>query len=72
MSEQMIEQKYLSDLEVAELLGVSKYTVRRLAYKQELPGFKVGKAWRFSQSTLDAYLKQANVGPNEKAQASAV
>ena len=63
----MAEQKYLSDTETAEILGVSKYTVRRLVFQQKLVGSKIGKAWRFARSAVDEYFEQSKAVPVEKA-----
>lgn len=38
--------------ETAEFLGFSEYTVRDLAKKGEIPGWKRKHEWRFSRSQL--------------------
>jgi excisionase family DNA binding protein len=38
--------------EAAEFLNVHLETIRRLARQNEIPAFKVGKGWRFSEETL--------------------
>jgi excisionase family DNA binding protein len=35
-----------------ELLGLHYKTVERLAHSGQLPGVKLGKAWRFSRDSL--------------------
>ncbi len=52
--------------EAAELLGVSVWTVRDAASKGELPGRKVGRAWRFSRQALLDWLGE---GDREKVHA---
>ncbi|MGL4734876.1 MAG: helix-turn-helix domain-containing protein [Enterovibrio sp.] len=42
--------------EVAEYLKVNERTIYRLAANGELPGFRVGNAWRFKQSDLAAWV----------------
>jgi excisionase family DNA binding protein len=42
--------------EVAEYLNVDKFTVYRLVGQRQLPAFKVGGQWRFSQEMLEAWL----------------
>ena len=40
--------------EVAQLLRVSPETVRQLAAAGELPGRKIGRAWRFPRTAIEA------------------
>ena len=49
--------------EVASLLRVPKSTVYKLAQNAKLPGFKVGKHWRFLLSDIEGWLK--NRGASE-------
>ena len=42
--------------EVAEYLNVDKFTVYRLVGQRQLPAFKVGGQWGFSQEMLVAWL----------------
>ncbi len=42
--------------EVARLLRVSAETVRQLATAGDLPGRKVGRAWRFPQKAIEKYI----------------
>lgn len=46
------EREFLTTQEVAEWLGVNESTVLRAARSGELPGRKLGKAWRFSRTAL--------------------
>src|SRR5438874_1250108 len=47
----------LTPEEVAHILGLSPFTVRRLLRQGELPGRKVGKRqWRIPRAELDKYL----------------
>ena len=52
----MIESTFLSVEEVARRFGINPTTVYRLAQRGELPGFKVGGQWRFSQTMLEAWV----------------
>jgi excisionase family DNA binding protein len=45
--------------EAAQLLRVDERTVRELALRGELPGRKLGRAWRFSRAALLEWLAQA-------------
>lgn len=48
--------------EVAELLKVSAWTVRRLQRQRKIPFVKVGRSVRFRRSDLAAYLERRRVG----------
>ena len=52
----MIQRSYLLVEEVAKRFGVNPTTVYRLVQRGELPGFKVGGQWRFSETMLDAWV----------------
>jgi excisionase family DNA binding protein len=39
-----------------ELLRLHPKTVKRLAQMGELPGMKIGRLWRFRESSLDAWM----------------
>ena len=43
--------------EVAEYLRLSEDVIYPLARSGELPGFKIGKQWRFRRSEIDAWLE---------------
>jgi excisionase family DNA binding protein len=42
--------------EVAQILRVSSETVRHLAAAGELPGRKIGRAWRFSRLAIEKHI----------------
>jgi excisionase family DNA binding protein len=44
--------------QVTAQLGLSERTVYRLMEEGELHPFKMGKAWKFDQSDLDAYVER--------------
>ena len=48
--------RFLTVLEVAEVMRVSKMTVYRLLHSGELPGVRVGRSFRVPQDALDHYL----------------
>lgn len=52
----MAEQPYLSIDDVAKFFGVTPTTIYRLAQKGQLPGFKIGSQWRFSQDMLESWV----------------
>jgi len=41
---------------VAAMLGMPERTVRHLASLGDLPGMKIGRAWRFRLSEISRYL----------------
>lgn len=49
--------------EAASLLRLSVYTVEDYARKGVIPAIKVGKAWRFSEKELTAWLAAQHTGP---------
>ena len=54
-----MDSEVLTIKEVAEYLKVNERTISRLAASNELPGFRVGNAWRFKRSDIDTWvLKQ--------------
>lgn len=59
MSEQSGRVRFLTVLEVAEVMRVSKMTVYRLLHSGELPGVRVGRSFRVPQDALDSYLRSS-------------
>lgn len=43
--------------EVAEYLRLSEDVVYQMVRAGEIPGFKIGKQWRFRRSEIDAWLE---------------
>jgi excisionase family DNA binding protein len=50
------DDEILTSEEASALLKVSNKTILKLARDGELPGQKVGRAWRFCRSELLAYV----------------
>jgi excisionase family DNA binding protein len=46
------DDEILTTRQVAKLLKIHRVTVRKLAERGEIPGWRVGKGWRFSESEL--------------------
>ncbi len=46
--------------EAAVFLRITPQTVRSLARRGDLPGRKVGRAWRFSKEGLENWLKRTD------------
>jgi excisionase family DNA binding protein len=56
MADQPGRTRYLTVLEVADVMRVSKMTVYRLVHSGELPAVRVGRSFRVPQDALDHYL----------------
>ncbi len=48
--------------ELAAYLKMAEKTLYRLASKGEIPGFKVGGAWRFRKSEIDKWIEKQESG----------
>jgi excisionase family DNA binding protein len=57
-------REVLTAEQAADLLQVSVRTVLHLAREAELPGQKVGRAWRFCRSDVLAYVRGEQVAAN--------
>lgn len=53
-------EKLLTVSEVAEILRLNRFTIYRMSERGRLPSVKIGKALRFRQSDLDAWLERVN------------
>jgi excisionase family DNA binding protein len=51
-----LEERLFSAEEVAERLGMSKYTITEWLKAGRLRGIKIGKYWRVKESDLQAFL----------------
>ena len=51
--------RFLTVMEVANTMRVSKMTVYRLLHSGELPGLRVGRSFRVPADALEAYLRSA-------------
>lgn len=61
----MTSEPLLTVEDVAKWLAVSERRVMDLAREKVLPGYKVGKEWRFEREELVAHLKnQRETGSN--------
>lgn len=52
------EQNIITVEELAELLGVHRITVYRHLKESGLPGFKVGRIWRFQRDEVFNWIAQ--------------
>ena len=52
-----MDSEFLTAEEVAEYLRLPLSTVYKLVQDKKLPGFKVGKHWRFRKETFELWIK---------------
>ena len=50
----MTDEKLWTSADVAEFLDIHQQTVSRMAQRGELPGVKIGRAWRFRPEDIRA------------------
>ena len=55
-----MEQKYLSNEQTAEYIGMSKLTLYLWAENGTIPAYKFGRVWRIDREELDNFIKQKN------------
>lgn len=48
----------LTPEEVADHLKVSVFTVRRWIKQDDLPAYRIGRAWRISEDALEVWLEK--------------
>jgi excisionase family DNA binding protein len=53
----MMENKLMNVEEAAQYVGLSAFTVRRLAKLGAIPAAKIGRAYRFKREDIDTYLR---------------
>ena len=56
-----------SDRQVARAIGMSLKKVQKLARIGLLPGFKLGKHWRFDPDAVRSWVKSKSKEPSESA-----
>jgi excisionase family DNA binding protein len=56
-----------SDRQVAAAIGVSVKRIQELARMGLLPGFKLGKHWRFDPDAVRSWVKSKSKEPSESA-----
>ena len=55
--EGLMDSEFLTAEEVAEYLRLPLSTVYKLVQDKRLPGFKVGKHWRFRKDSIQKWIK---------------
>jgi excisionase family DNA binding protein len=53
----LMDDRWLSVDEVAEYLGVSKETVYTWVTAKGMPGYKVGRFWKFKRDDVDSWVR---------------
>jgi excisionase family DNA binding protein len=61
----MISEEPIGAEEAAKMLGVTSRTVIKLAERREVPGFRVGKLWKFYPSDIRDYIDRQRRGIDE-------
>ncbi len=59
----------MSIFEAAQYLGISVFSLRKLAREKKIPSGKVGHQWRFRKEDLDSFLQSQYGGGDEPAAA---
>jgi len=54
--EALMDSEFLTAEEVAEYLRLPLSTVYKLVQDKKLPGFKVGKHWRFRKDSIEKWI----------------
>ena len=52
--------------ELADYLKIAEKTAYRFASEGKVPGFKVGSAWRFKKTEIDAWIKRQSESNTDK------
>lgn len=62
-----MEDRWMSVDEIAEYLGVSKDTVYAWVAGTSMPGFKVGRFWKFKRDDVDIWVREGGAASNNDA-----
>lgn len=54
----MTKDDIMAVKELAYYLKIAEKTAYRFALEKKIPGFKVGAAWRFRKSEIDAWINE--------------
>jgi len=52
-----MEDRWLSVIEIANYLGVSKDTIYNWINSKKMPAHKIGRFWKFKQDEVDSWVK---------------
>ncbi len=62
-----MNESVLTIKQIAQYLNVTERTIYNLLQRGELPGFKVGMAWRFRKEDIDKWIQRNMKKQNRKA-----
>ena len=54
----VLDEKLMDVHDVAKYIGLSEFTIRRLAKEGALPAAKFGRSYRFKRDDIDGYMRQ--------------
>ena len=61
-----VEETFFTVRELAQYLRMRPITIYKHASKGDLPGFKIGAAWRFKKSSIDRWIEDQEKGISGK------
>ena len=53
-----MDANFMTAEEVSEYLRIPRSTIYKLVQEKQLPGFKVGKHWRFRKETFEEWISE--------------
>ncbi|MCL4393234.1 MAG: helix-turn-helix domain-containing protein [Chloroflexi bacterium] len=66
-----IKREFLTTDEVAEILGISAFTIRRYIQSRKLRAVRLEASYRIRTSDLERFIKSRQVGSREESERSA-
>ncbi len=57
----MNSPKFLTPEEVSELFLIPRRTIQSLVRNKRIPGFKIGKRWRFRKEDIEQWIEIRNL-----------
>jgi excisionase family DNA binding protein len=54
--------RWLSVDEIAEYLGVKRFTIYKWIERKNMPGHKVGSLWKFKKDEIDDWVRTGEAG----------
>ena len=60
-----MQERWLSDQEIAAHLGVNRDTIYKWIERKKMPAHKVGRLWEFLVAEIDAWVKKGTAGQKE-------
>ncbi|MBI2481062.1 MAG: helix-turn-helix domain-containing protein [Planctomycetia bacterium] len=60
--------RWLSVAEIAEYVGVKRYTVYKWIGRKQMPAHKVGRLWKFRKEEIDAWVRSGQAADSTEPQ----